>query len=178
MINNLERLFCKISLIIVFAGLLFSPLTVAGQSVENLTGESGQTWITWTWDLNDSDFAYVYQDGVYITESSLGNYTISTNPNEKHVLTLIANNSTHPYTSEIFSKKQSFEGNLIYIFIISSFFLILGLRFPLFSLIATPFYIYGGIIALNQTSESWIILAFWLSGGFSLIEFSFLMKKE
>jgi len=158
--------------------ILLSPPPVSSQSVENLTGESGQTWITWTWDLNNSDFAYLYQDGVYITESGLGNYTISTNPNEKHVLTLIANNSTQPYTSEIFSKKESFEGNLIYIFIISSFFLLLGLKFPLFSLIATPFYLYGGIIALNQTSESWIILAFWLSGVFSLIEFAFLMKKE
>jgi len=151
---------------------------VSCQSVENFTAESGQTWITWTWDLNNSDFAYLYQDGVYITDSSLGNYTISTNPNEKHVLTLISNNSTQPYTSEIFSKKQSFEGNLIYIFIISSFFLLLGLKFPLFSLIATPFYLYGGTMALNQTTESWVILAFWLSGVFSLIEFAFLMKKE
>ena len=165
-------------LLFILFTLLLSPPPASSQSVENFTAESGQTWITWTWDLNNSDFAYLYQDGVYITESSLGNYTISTNPNEKHVLTLIANNSTQPYTSEFFSKKESFEGNLIYIFIISSFFLLLGLRFPLFSLIATPFYIYGGIIALNQTSESWIILAFWLSGGFSLIEFAFLMKKE
>ena len=177
MIHTKQRLFLIVPLVFVLL-LFFSPPTVYAQSIENFTNDSGQTWIIWSWNLNNTDFAYVYQDGIFVTKSQLGNYTITTNPNEKHILTVMANNSTTLYTSEVFSKKQSFEGNLIYLFIIAVFFLLIGLKFPLFSLIATPFFFYGGTIALNQTNETWIILAFWLSGAFALLEFGFQMKRE
>jgi len=156
--------------------LSISGSQAQAQEVENLSYESGQNWISWTWDLNNTDFVYVYQDGVYVTQSELGNYTISSNPNEKHILTLIPNNSSNNYNSEAFSKKQSFEGNLIYLFLIAVLFLVLGLRFPLFSILAIPLFFYGGMIALNQSNESWIILLYFLSGAFSVWEFSLSLR--
>ena len=144
--------------------------TTAG-NISNVTMERGQTWILLVWDMDPQKTTKIFHNGKLVTSTTEKNYLISDlSPNQKHTFALSVD--TTPATGYPISEKylefdqstlmQSFDQSLIYIFALSSVFLLLSFVYPLFSLIAVPTYLYGGITALNQSNESWIILTFFL----------------
>ena len=161
------------SFIIVLCILICLIPNISAQEISNFTNESGETWISWTWEANDT--VSIYCDGKYVNISDLGNYSISDlNPNEKHQLILNLNNSSTFYENTVYTKKASFENNLIALLIFSITFILLGFfMFPFFSLLGTILAFYGGISAMSQTTESWIIITFWLLGTMALFSFAF-----
>lgn len=151
-----------------------SLVIVSADPISNLTSESGETWISWTWDTDNTSEVSVYLDGKYINNSTLGYFgSTDLNPNEKHQLTLISNDTVLESTT--YTKKASFENNFIYLLIIAIIFWLLGQKFNLFTWLSIIIFFYGGITSLSQTTESWIILTFWLGGIISI--FSITIKE-
>jgi len=140
---------------------------VSADNVTNLTAESGETWISWTWDSDN--IVSINVDGIFILNSTINYYTLSNlNPNERHQLILITN-ASESFESAAYTKKASFEDNLIYLFLFAILFLLLGLKFTGFGLISVILFIIGGSTALIQSSEPWIIISFWLCVVFSIL---------
>ena len=143
--------------------VLSISLTIANADpVSNLTYTAGETWISWTWD-NDMSEVSIYFDGQFVNNSTLERYgSGGLNPNEKHQLTLISDSNTEE--SIAFTKKASFQDNFIYLLIIGIVFWLLGQKFQLFTWLSMIIFFYGGITSFSQTTESWIIITFWLAG--------------
>jgi len=148
---------------------LVKPTTTG--NITNVTMERGQTWILLIWDMDEGKTTKVFHNGKLVTSTTEKNYLISDlSPNQRHTFALSVD-TTPPVGYPISEKylefdqstlMESFDQSLIYIFALSSTFLLLSFVYPLFSLIAVPTYLYGGITALNQSNESWIILTFFL----------------
>ena len=151
----------------------YQPLVLptTTKNINNVTIEKGQTWILLIWDMDPEKSTKVFHNGKLVTSTIDSNYLISDlSPNQKHTFALSVD-TTPPVGYPISEKylefdqstlMESFDQSLIYIFALSSVFLLLSFVYPLFSLIAIPTYLYGGITAINQSNESWIILAFFL----------------
>jgi len=140
-------------------------------NISNVTMEKGQTWILLVWDMDPQKTTKVFHNGKLVTSTTDTNYLISDiSPNQRHTFALSVDTTPaigYPITEKYLEFDQStlmesFDQSLIYIFALSSVFLLLSFVYPLFSLIAIPTYLYGGITAINQSNESWIILAFFL----------------
>jgi len=155
---------------------LVKPTTTG--NISNVTMEKGQTWILLVWDMDPQKSTKVFHNGKLVTSTTDNNYLISDlSPNQKHTFALSVD-TTPPEGYPISEKylefdqstlMESFDQSLIYIFALSSAFLLLSFIYPLFSLIAIPSYLYGGITAINQSNESWIILTFFLCAVMILI---------
>jgi len=148
---------------------LVKPTTTG--NISNVTMERGQTWILLVWDMDAGKTTKVFHNGKLVTSTTDNNYLISDlSPNQKNTFALSFD--TTPANGYPISEKylefdqstlmESFDQSLIYIFALSSFLLLLSLVYNLFSLLSISSYLYGGITAINQTTESWIILIFFL----------------
>jgi len=164
--------FLAVCVILTF--LLSISITIANANpVSNLTYTAGETWISWTWDSDMSEVS-IYFDGQYVNNSTLERFgSSSLNPHEKHQLTLISDSNTVESTA--YTKKASFQDNLIYLLIIGIVFWLLGQKFQLFTWLSMIIFFYGGITSLSQTTESWVILTFWLAGIIAI--FSMTLKE-
>ena len=149
-----------------------SLVVVSADPISNLSNESGETWISWTWESINDDSQKIYINGAYIVNTSIDYIIISDlESNEPHTIIFI-NESEESLESTAYTKKASFENNFIYIILIAIAFWLLGQKFRLFTWLAVIIFFYGGITSLSQTSESWIILTFWLGGIISIFSIS------
>ena len=142
--------------------------------ITNLTYEAGETWISWTWDSEESTNVSIYHNDIYISNNSTPNLFGLTdlNRNEKHKISLILNETGETFESTAYTKKATFENNFIYLLAIAIVFWILGQKFQLFTWLSILIFFYGGITSFSQTTESWVILTFWLGGIISIFSLS------
>lgn len=148
-------------LIFLFIALLlvmFVPTSTA--QITNMTAQTGETWISWQWDSNNTTSVYV--DGLFVVNSTLGTYTLGDlEPGSYHQLILIEDGIA--FEDAQFTDQKTFFSNLLYILIFALIFLVISLKISLFRIVAILMFMYGGIVSLGQTSEVWMILVFWLS---------------
>jgi hypothetical protein len=161
----------KASIILLFIASI-TTLIASASPITNLTYEAGETWISWTWDPTNNDSIIIYINGQYYTNTTLTSLTIANlNPNEQFSI-FFENETGETFESTAYTKKATFENNFIYLLAIAIVFWILGQKFQLFTWLSILIFFYGGITSFSQTTESWVILTFWLGGIISIFSLS------
>jgi hypothetical protein len=156
-----------LAFLIIFI-LLFLLNSLTPLCSAQLTNETGQTHIKWTWAFKN---ATIYLDGLLIAENTqTGHLIISDlNPYEEHVIQVIDLDNSTTYVDFSRTKPKMLEGNTVLIFIVALVLFIVGIfKYPLVLFMACALFFYGGYINVHNSLEGWIIISYYLMGIFSL----------
>lgn len=165
---TLERIKYKFLLyiFILFAVFLFFyGIASVAASTEITVNKTTDTSIFLSW--NDTYYKDIYVDGVKIVNNTNLGYYIANgfSANTPHRIDIVNVSDGTKLTKEFTTK----IGSLWFMLGIVLVFFIIGFWFPLLHIIALIMSFVAGTMALNSTTEGWIIISIWLMFVFSMV---------